>query len=345
MPPRNARIYEVARSAGVSIATVSRVANGTARVGAPTEARVRAAMERLEYRPHALARGLAARRSYTVGLLITDILDPYFAEIVRGAQARAELSGYAVLLGDASVHTARKDLLVRRLLERRIDGLIVASSRTTEAYAAQLKSEDIPVVCINGPRGQFPHAVQIDNAVGAKLAITHLAELGHRRIAHLSGPAGVPTREERLGGYRAALKEAGVSYDPDLVVAGSGKLEEGREATRGLLALSDPPTAIFAYNDRSAIGCYDAVRDAGLRVGADVSVVGFDDIVMASWVDPALTTVHQPRAEMGRIAIDLLLAVLRGEAAPDHVVVQPRLVVRGSSAAPARSARRAGTAP
>ncbi len=335
MRARNARIYEVAKSAGVSIATVSRVANGSAPVDARTEKRVRAAMERLEYRPHALARGLAARRSHTVGLLITDILDPYFAEIVRGAQAQAELSGYVVLLGDASVHTAREDLLVRRLLERRVDGLIVASSRTTEEYAEQLRSEDVPVVCINGPRGQFPHAVQIDNRAGARLAIAHLVALGHRRIAHVAGPTGVTTQEERLAGYRAALREAGLRFDPQLVVAGSGKLEESREAARALLAQSDAPTAIFAYNDRSAIGCYQAIRAAGLRVGADVSVVGFDDVVMASWVDPALTTVSQPREEMGRIAVDMLLSILRAESPDDHVVVLPRLVVRASTG-PAR---------
>ncbi len=331
MRAKNARIYEVAKSAGVSIATVSRVANGTAPVDARTEKRVRAAMERLRYRPHALARGLAARRSHTVGLLITDILDPYFAEIVRGAQAQAELSGYVVLLGDASVHTAREELLVRRLLERRVDGLIVASSRTTEEYAELLRSEDVPVVCINGPRGQFPHAVRIDNRAGASLAIAHLVALGHRRIAHVAGPTGVTTQEERLAGYRAALREAGLRDEPRLVVAGSGKLEESREAARALLALSDAPTAIFAYNDRSAIGCYQSIHAAGLRVGADVSVVGFDDVVMASWVDPALTTVNQPREEMGRIAVDMLLAILRGESPDDHVVVPPRLVVRAST--------------
>ncbi|HEV8230118.1 MAG TPA: LacI family DNA-binding transcriptional regulator [Candidatus Limnocylindria bacterium] len=339
MAARNPRIYDVARSAGVSIATVSRVANGTAHVGAGTQARVRAAMETLGYRPHALARGLAARRSNTIGLLITDILDPYFAEIVRGAQERAESAGYAVLLGDASVRTATEDLLVKRLLERRVDGLIVASSRTTDEYAAQLKSEDIPVVCINGPIGQFAHAVQIDHRAGARLAIRHLAGLGHRRIAHITGPAGVPTRKERLGSYRAALKEVGLDHDPALVGAGVATIEESAAATTRLLAAPDPPTAIFAYNDRFAIGCYRAIRAAGLRVGADVSIVGFDDIVMTEWVDPPLTSVSQPRNEMGRIAIDLLLAVLTGRSAPELVVVQPQLVVRGSTGPLSRGAR------
>lgn len=332
MRARTARIYEVARSAGVSIATVSRVANGTAPVDARTEKRVRAAMERLGYRPHALARGLAARRSHTIGLLITDILDPYFSEIVRGAQAQAELSDYAVLLGDASVHAAPDDVLVRRLLERRVDGLIVASSRTTEEYAALLKAEDVPVVCINGPRGQFGHAVRIDHRAGATLAIAHLVELGHRRIAHVTGLAGVPTQEERLAAYRSALREAGLRYDPRLVVSGAGKLDESREAAGRLLELDPPPTALFAFNDRSAIGCYQAIREKGLRVGPDVSVLGFDDILMASWVEPPLTTVRQPREEMGRLAIDMLLSVLRGGSAADEVVVAPTLVVRGSTA-------------
>lgn len=335
---RSSRIYDVARSAGVSIATVSRVANGTGPVRDGTAARVRAAMLRLGYRPHALARGLAAQRSRTIGLLITDILNPYFAEIVRGAQAQAELSGYAVLLGDASVHTAQDDVLVQRLLERRIDGLIVASDRTSRAYADQLTSEDIPVVSINGSPDQFPRAVQIDNRSCALLAIAHLVELGHRRIAHVAGAPDVPMRDERLSGYRAGLKRAGCRYDADLVVTGAGTLNEGRDAARQLFELSDPPTAIFAFNDRSAIGCYQAIRAAGLRVPEDVSVVGVDDIVMAEWVDPPLTTVHQPRTEMGRIAIDLLLAALDGKTVPSGVVVQPRLIVRGSTA-PARDAR------
>lgn len=329
---RSARIFEVARSAGVSIATVSRVANGTARVRPRTEARVRAAMVRLGYRPHLLARGLAARRSQTIGLLITDILDPYFAEIVRGAQESAESAGYVVLLGDASVHTATGDLLVKRLLERRVDGLIVASSRTTDDYARQLRSEDIPAVCINGPLGQFPHAVQIDQRAGVRLALDHLAGLGHRRIAHLTGPTGVPTRAERLAEFRSALRDLRLSYDPALVVTGITSIDESRAATSRLLAMPDPPTAIFAYNDRWAIGAYQAIRSAGLRIGADVSVVGFDDIVMTEWVEPALTTVGQPRIEMGRIAVELLLGVLAGEPARELVTVEPRLVVRGSTA-------------
>lgn len=332
---RNARIFEVARSAGVSIATVSRVANATAGVTPRTEARVRAAMERLGYRPHALARGLAARMSRTIGLLITDILDPYFADIVRGAQERAESAGYVVLLGDASVHTAAEDLMVKRLLERRIDGLVVASSRTTDEYARELRSEDIPVVCINGPLGRFAHAVQIDQRAGTWLAVEHLAALGHQRIAHVTGPTGVPTRAERLSGFRSALRELGLSFDAALVVTGVTSIDESAAAAARLLALPDPPTAVFTYNDRWAVGAYQAVRAAGLRVGPDVSIVGFDDIVMAEWIDPPLTTVAQPRREMGRIAIDLLLSVLGGEAAPELVVVRPELIVRASTG-PAR---------
>jgi DNA-binding LacI/PurR family transcriptional regulator len=288
-------------------------------------------MRRLDYRPHALARGLAAHRSRTIGLLISDILHPYFADIVRGAQEQAEVSEYAVLLGDASVHTAGTDLLVQRLLERRVDGLIVASDRTTTDYALQLRTEDVPVVCINGSREQFPRAVQIDNRTGAALAIEHLAGLGHRRIAHVAGPPRLPTRDERLAGYRIALRHAGLRYDTELVATGDGRLEDSRAAARVMLDLADPPTAIFAYNDRSAFGCYQAIRAAGLRVGTDISIVGFDDIVMAEWVDPPLTTVHQPRIEMGRIAVDILLAVLNGAEAVDYVVVQPHLVVRAST--------------
>ena len=328
------RIYEVATAAGVSIATVSRVVNGRPVVAEPTRQRVRAAMQRLGYRPHALARGLAARRSHTIGLVITDILDPYFADIIRGAQEQAESAGYAILLGDTSVHQPREDVLVRRLLERRVDSLIVASSRTSRAYAALVTGEGIPVVCINGQREFFPHSVQTDNRAGAKLAIEHLVRLGHRRIAHVTGPPGVPTRQERVAGYRLALAEAGLRYDPDLIVSGNGHLIESRDAARGLFSLADAPTAIFAYNDRAAVGCYQACRELGLRVGADVSVVGFDDIVMASWVDPPLTTVSQPRREMGQIAVNLVLGMLRGESAPTHVVVLPQLVERESTAPP-----------
>lgn len=331
-------IYDVARAAKVSIATVSRVLNRQAGVAEQTRQRVLAAMQRLGYRPHALARGLAARRSQTIGLVITDILDPYFAEIIRGAQEEAEAAGYVILLGDTSVHAHREDLLVRRLTERRIDALIVASSRTTRAYAKLVTSLEVPVLCINGQRQFFPHSVQIDNRAGARLAVEHLVRLGHRRIAHVAGPPGVPTRQERLAGYRAALMEAGIAYDPGLVVAGTGDLTGGRDAASRLLARAEPPTAIFAYNDRSAIGCYQVIRERGLRIPADVSVVGFDDIVMARWISPALTTVAQPRAEMGHLAVNLLLAMLRGESAPAQVVVMPHLAERASTAPPAEDA-------
>jgi DNA-binding LacI/PurR family transcriptional regulator len=336
-----ARIFEVARSAGVSIATVSRVANGNARVRPRTAARVRAAMERLGYRPHALARGLAARRSHTIGLLITDITAPYFPDIVRGAQESAEAAGYVVLLGDASVHTASEDLLVKRLLERRIDGLIVASSRTTDEYARQLRSEDVPVVCINGPLGQFPHAVQIDQRTGARLAIEHLAGLGHERIAHITGPTGVPTRAERLAAFRAVMRERGLTYDPALIATGVSTIEDARSATVELLGMAEPPTAVFAYNDRLAVGVYQAIRAARLSVGRDVSVVGFDDVSLTEWLDPPLTSVRQPRREMGRIAVEVLLKAVEGKPAPELVVVQPSLVVRASTG-PRRERRSLG---
>lgn len=329
---RDARIFDVARSAGVSIATVSRVANGAAGVHQRTESRVRAAMERLGYRPHALARGLAARRSRTIGLLITDILSPYIPEIIRGAQESAEAAGYVVLLGDASVHAASEDLLVKRLLERRVDGLVIASSRTTDDYARQLRSEEIPVVCINGPVGQYPYAIEIDQLEGARLAVGHLSSLGHRRIAHITGPADLPTRKARLSAFRAALREHGLAHDPSLIASDVSTIEEARSATAGLLALRVRPTAIFTYNDRLAVGSYQAIRAAGLSVGRDVSVIGFDDIAMTEWVDPPLTTVRQPRREMGRLAVDVLLKTLRDQDAPRLVVVQPSLVVRGSTA-------------
>jgi DNA-binding LacI/PurR family transcriptional regulator len=335
---RSARIFEVARSAGVSIATVSRVANRSGGVRPRTAARVRAAMDRLGYRPHALARGLAARRSHTIGLLITDITTPYFPDIVRGAQESAEAAGYVVLLGDASVHTASEDLLVRRLLEQRIDGLIVASSRTTDEYARQLRSEDIPVVCINGTVGQFAHAVQIDQRAGARLAVDHLADLGHRRIAHITGPTGLPTRAERLAAFRSALREKGIPSDPALIATGVASIDEASTATSRLLALLDPPTAVFTYNDRLAVGTYKAIRAAGLEIGPDVSVVGFDDVPLTEWLEPPLTSVRQPRREMGRTAVEILLAALSGEPAPDLVVVQPTLVVRSSTDRPRKRA-------
>ena len=329
---REPRIYDVARKAGVSTATVSRVVNGKDIVERRTVVRVREVMRQLGYRPHALARGLAARRSHTIGLLITDMLDPYFTEIVRGTQEQADREGYAVLLADASVHPPNEDVLIDRLMERRVDGLVVASSRTTRSYALLLRKEAIPVVCINGKRGDFPRRVQIDNRVGARLAVEHLVALGHRRIAHLAGPHGVVTRTERLAGYRNALEGHGLPFDPRLVTSGDGKIAESVDATRALLTSADAPTAIFAYNDRSAVGCYRAVLELGLRVGRDVSVVGFDDVYATEWIDPPLTTIHQPRAEMGRLAVKLLLSVVRGEAAPEEVIVMPWLVERASTA-------------
>jgi DNA-binding LacI/PurR family transcriptional regulator len=335
---------EVAELAGVSTATVSRVLSGSRRSEATTRQRVLSAAEQLAYRPSATARALRRRATQTLGLLVTDIENPFFPEVVRAVEDAAHLRGYGLLLCNAADDPQRELAYLNLLLERRVDGVVIASSRVTRRHAALLARSPVPVVLVNSEaRGSGLPAITTDNRRAARLAAEHLLRLGHTNLAHVTAPAVNAAAGLRLAGVRDAMRAA--RAPSELAIAmGDGHVEAGERAVAELLARVPGLTAIACYNDLTAIGALRAARACGRRVPADLSVVGFDDIDLAGWTDPPLTTVAQPTAEMGRLAVEHLASRLEpGAPSADQrseVVHLPAVLVERGTTAPPDATRR-----
>jgi len=339
-PSATATLRDVAGAAGVSIATVSRVLTG-ARSSAPaTRERVLSAAAQLDYRPSGPARALKLRRSRTVGLLVTDIENPYFPEIVRAVEDAAHERGIAVLLCNATDDPQRELAYINLLLERRVDGIIVAASRVGSRHAALLERAPVPVVLVNSeaPRSSLP-AITSDNRGGARQAAEHLINLGHRRIGHITAPRTNAAAAARLLGVRDALRRAALDPDQLAVAEGDGHVAGGERAMSELLERTPAPTAVVCYNDLTAIGAIRAVARTGRSVPEDISLIGFDDIELAQWTDPPLTTIAQPKQEMGAWAFARLAISEDGprrDARTGTVRLPTSLVVRASTAPPRR---------
>jgi len=331
-----ATLRDVAGAAGVSIATVSRILTGARNSAPATRERVLTAAAALDYRPSGPARALKLRRSRTLGLLVTDIENPYFPEIVRAVEDAAHEHGFALLLCNATDEPQRELAYINLLLERRVDGIIVAASRVGARHAALLRRARVPVVLVNSEATSsgLP-AISSDNRGGARLAAEHLIGLGHRRIGHITAPATNTAAAARLTGVRDALRRAGIDPASVAVAQGDGRVAGGEQAMADLLARRPRPTAVVCYNDLTAIGAMRAVRGVGLAVPRDVSLVGFDDIELAQWTDPPLTTISQPKREMGawafaRIAVHEDASLARDQGTT--VRLPTTLVVRSSTA-------------
>lgn len=358
-------ITDVARRAGVSTATVSRVLSGVGRASPATHARVEAAARDLGFRPSDVARSLKRRSTLTLGLIVTDIENPYFPQLVKAVEEAAIGEGYAILLCNADEDPEREASYLDLLVERRVDGLIVAASTIGSRQRAWLARAPLPAVLVNSvaPGNDLPTIVS-DNRGGGRAAARHLLDLGHRRFGYLMPPPRNGDAPERLTGVREALEAAGLSADGTsadgissdgtnsdgassrtalAIATGAPTVIGGEAAMIALLEHAPRPTAVIAYNDLMAIGAMRAARHHGLRVPADLSLVGFDDVAFAAYVEPALTTMRQETAEMGRWAVATLTARIRaargedpdepGERASggEHRVVPVRLIVRGSS--------------
>ncbi|HIE47703.1 TPA: LacI family transcriptional regulator [Candidatus Bipolaricaulota bacterium] len=310
-----ATIRDVAQRAGVSVATVSHVINGTRKVAPETAARVRRAMEELDYHPNAVARSLRTRKTQAIGVVVSDITNPFFATLVRGAEDAAIEAGYSLIVCNSDETPEKEDLYVRLLWRRRMDGLLIAPVRDGASSAVQeLARRQMPFVFIDRKaKGVEADAVLSDNVGGAYLATQHLIERGHKRIGIVLGIPGATTTEERLAGYRRALEEAGVPLAEDLVVWGGYRVAGGRRATAKLLSLSDPPTAIFSTNNLMTVGVLKELFHRKVRIPKDVAVVGFDDLEWAEMANPPLTTVAQQPYEIGHRALALLLEQLSRE--------------------------------
>jgi LacI family transcriptional regulator len=337
-----ATMTDVARLAGTSVATVSAVVNGTARVSPALAARVRAAIAKVGYRPDGIARSLRKGQTHAVGLLVTDITNPFFTAVVRSMEDTAQARGYAVVLCNSDEDLAKERSYVDLLRTRRVDGLILVPSGRRKDYAGFLEGFGAPVLFVDRAiPGLAADTVAVDNAHAVETAIQHLLSLGHRRIGIVTGPPHLWTSGERFKGYRRALAKAGLAADPALVRQGDFRVEGAVQATESLLALRPRPTAIFASNNLMAIGAMLAIRAAGLDCPADVSLACFDDFEWASAFHPRLTVLRQPTTEIGRRAMTLLLDRLDAgkthRAPPRHVALEAELVIRDSCAPPPRT--------
>lgn len=300
-----------------------------------------AAVERLEYRPSALARGLRLQRTKTLGMLVPDITNPFFPPIIRGAEEAARERGYELLLGNTDDSSERETALLRLLRERQADGVLVATSRMTDATIADVRKERFPFVLVNrGSRVPADLSVEVDNERAAALVVAHLVGLGHSTIAHIAGPLSTTTGAERAAGFRDSMRSHGLAVPAGLIAEAETYSEAaGHAAARRLFETG--ATAIFAANDLLAIGALRAAREAGLRVPRDLSLVGVNDIPLVGLIDPPITTIRVPQREMGQIAAGMLIAVLEGEPIQRrHVLLETALVLRRSTAAPRAAARR-----
>ena len=326
-------IREVARQAGVSYATVSHVINETRFVSESTRARVLAAMEALNYQTNTLARSLRKGRTNTLGLILPDSANPYFAEIGRSIEDAAYRLGYSVILCNTERDTAREEHYVDVLSKKQVDGMIFVAAGDQADSLHSLLRREMPVILVDRDLPNIEvDAVLTDNELGGYLAARHLIELGHRKIACIGGPSSITPSADRITGYCKALEEAGVPCDESLVVSGDYHPDSGYHLTRELLRLNSPPSAIFVLNDLMAMGALHAAAELDCRVPQDLAVVGYDNIELARFTNPPLSTVAQEKTELGTRAIQILIERTEDKSLPTRrLVLPPRLIVRGST--------------
>jgi LacI family transcriptional regulator len=329
-----ASIRDVAQRANVSTATVSHVINGTRYVSPELTKRVQSVMEELSYRPDAVARSLRRRETLTIGLLIPSVEIPFFASVAYSVERAAADNGYNIILCNSEWRPAEERIHLKDLIARRVDGLICISAGMNAEQIAPVIEADTPVVTFERPMLDTGlDAVGIDNLKGGYIATKHLLELGHRRIAAITGLTISTLSSERLQGYRSALIEAGLAVDSSLVFYGDYLPQTGRLAMEHFLSLPEKPTAVFAFNDMMALGVLRTLNDHALQVPEDMAVVGFDGIHSSQYMSPALTTVRQPISEMGRLAVELLLDRIRGKSydQAQYIKLEPELIIRAST--------------
>jgi LacI family transcriptional regulator len=337
-------IRDVAQHAGVSVTTVSHVINDTRYVSDETRRRVEASIAELHYVPSALARGLKNSRTHTIGVMLPNSSNPYFAEIVRGIEDACYEGGYSVILCNSDDMAAKQGRYVRVLMEKQVEGLVVLSSGGDTELGKYLRVASMPQVLVDREVEHLDaDLVEVNHEQGGYLATRHLLELGHRQVACIAGPAHLSSAVERLAGWQRALDECGVKQPASLRPEGDFSSASGHSAMLRLMRKPNPPTAVFASNDLMAIGAICAATTLGLRVPQDVSVVGFDDIALAAYASPPLTTVEQPKHQLGELAAHWLLARIADPSMPHRrEILEPTLRVRRSSAPPPEPAAARG---
>lgn len=324
----NTTIYDVAREAGVSMATVSRVVNGNPNVKPSTRKKVLEAIERLGYRPNAVARGLASKKTTTVGVIIPDISSIFFAELARGIEDIATMYKYNIILCNSDQNKAKEIHLINTLLEKQVDGIVFMGGKITEEHIEEFKRSPVPIVlAATIDTNRIIPSVNIDYKQAVIDAIEKLIEQGHERIGMLSGPLENPIDGyEKFAGYREALERAGLSFREELVVVGDYSYDSAIEAMDTFLALEEKPTAIFAATDEMALGIIHAAQDKGYHIPDDFEVIGFDNTRLAEMVRPTLSTVVQPIYDIGAVSMRLLTKYMNKEEVDNHIVVLPHRI-------------------
>lgn len=331
-------LRDVAAAAAVSVSTASRVLSGSSHpVSQETRARVLAAADRLGFEPNRLARALATARSQTIGVVVHDVSDPYFAEMIRGLEDVAGPRDHALFVSSSDRDPHKELAVLRAFAANQVDAIVLAASAlTVQEYVSEMTTvlsrfeENGGVVVAIAEQSYPVHRLRFDHLAGTRQAMQHLIDHGHRRIAYLAGPTNLDVSAIRLEGYRKSLEEHGLEYEPDMVECGWFSMEGGAQATATLVEREEF-TAIVAANDLMAIGALSTLRDCHLSVPEDMSVVGFDDIEFSAYAPVPLTTVRMPLAELGRAGAKLVLDLLDGKAAPAPQTVPAELVVREST--------------
>jgi len=327
---------DVAERAGVSVTTVSHVINETRPVSDELRQRVLAAIDELGYQPNVLARSLRRGETHTIGMIVPDSANPFFAELARGIEDTSFAHGYNLILCNSDGDLDKELIYADVLTEKQVDGILFVAAGVSTDHIRALQERRIPVVIVDR---EIPDVsvdqVLTDNARGGWLATRHLLELGHRCIGCITGPSDVTPSAERVTGYRQALSEGGIPVDEVLIVKGDFQYGSGYRAARQILARDDPPTAIFTCNDLMAVGAISAAVEMGRQVPVNLSVVGFDDVRLASFANPPLTTIVQPKYEMGVLATTMLLERMRNhDIPPRRRLLDTSLLIRQSTAPP-----------
>jgi len=326
---------DVAREAGVSVNTVSRALAGKPDVSPETRARVLKVAERLGYQPNRLARGLRSNKTFTIGVIVTDIANPFFAELVKGVEEVARQNGYSIILEDTSEDPEKEARAIQVMLSERVDGLLLTPVQSKKEVVEKVLKSKVPLVLMGRYFSDLeaPYVVS-DDVRGAILATEHLIDLGHRNIAHVAGPLHISSAQDRLSGYKQALREHGIPAREEVILTGAVTLRDGYEAGKELLKLKTLPTAVFAYSDLVAIGLMQALMEEGVKIPEDISLVGYDDIEFSAYTKVPLTTVRIPKRALGQKAVRMLLVSLRDGALPDKCgkKLQVELIIRSSTA-------------
>ena len=323
----NVTIYDVAREANVSMATVSRVVNGNPNVKPTTRKKVLEAIERLGYRPNAVARGLASKKTTTVGVIIPDISSIFYSELARGIEDIATMYKYNIILSNSDQNKQKEFHLLNTMLGKQVDGIVFMGGNITEDHVAEFGKSPVPIVLAASIEnsGTIP-SVTIDYNQAANDAVSALIAKGHKKIAFVTGPIDEQVGMKKLEGYKSALEQANIPFEEDLIIEGDFSYESGMEAMDKIVEIAEKPSAVFVSTDEMALGVIHGATDRGIKIPEDIEVMGFDNTRLATMIRPRLTTVVQPMYDIGAVAMRLLTKYMNKENVEDHIVVLPHRI-------------------